>query len=106
LGEFYCFTGIISGYLSDDRELNPLNGKSLSDEDFRRIRMSSHDVKRKKPFLGVRQYVDEDDYEEQADRFIEYHEEIVDEDQSESVPHKASSASCFCGLSSVSKRLY
>jgi len=23
-----------------------------------------------------------------------------------SVPHKASSASCFCGLSSVSKRLY
>jgi len=52
LGEFYCFTGIISGYLSDDRELNPLNGKSLSDEDFRRIRMSSHDVKRKKPFLG------------------------------------------------------
>jgi len=24
----------------------------------------------------------------------------------ESVPHKASSASCFCGLSSVSKRLY
>jgi len=64
LGEFYCFTGIISGYLSDDRELNPLNGKSLSDEDFRRIRMSSHDVKRKKPFLGVRQYVDEDDYEE------------------------------------------
>jgi len=63
LGEFYCFTGIISGYLSDDRELNPLNGKSLSDEDFRRIRMSSHDVKRKKPFLGVRQYVDEDDYE-------------------------------------------
>jgi len=83
LGEFYCFTGIISGYLSDDRELNPLNGKSLSDEDFRRIRMSSHDVKRKKPFLGVRQYVDEDDYEERADRFIEYHEEIVDEDQSE-----------------------
>jgi len=45
--------------------------------------MSSHDVKRKKPFLGVRQYVDEDDYEERADRFIEYHEEIVDEDQSE-----------------------
>jgi len=42
-----------------------------------------HDVKRKKPFLGVRQYVDEDDYEERADRFIEYHEEIVDEDQSE-----------------------
>jgi len=26
--------------------------------------------------------------------------------KSESVPHKASSASCFCGLSSVSKRLY
>jgi len=25
---------------------------------------------------------------------------------SDSVPHKASSASCFCGLSSVSKRLY
>ncbi|AEN07469.1 hypothetical protein Halar_0204 (plasmid) [halophilic archaeon DL31] len=24
----------------------------------------------------------------------------------DSVPHKASSASCFCGLSSVSKRLY
>jgi hypothetical protein len=24
----------------------------------------------------------------------------------QSVPHKASSASCFCGLSSVSKRLY
>jgi len=40
-------------------------------------------MKRKKPFLGVRQYVDEDDYEERADRFIEYHEEIVDEDQSE-----------------------
>jgi len=83
LGEFYCFTGIMSGFLSDDRELNPLNGKSLSDEDFRRIRMSSHDVKRKKPFLGVRQYVDEDDYEERADLFIEYHEEIVEEDQSE-----------------------
>ncbi|AEN07556.1 hypothetical protein Halar_0297 (plasmid) [halophilic archaeon DL31] len=27
-------------------------------------------------------------------------------DGTESVPHKASSASCFCGLSSVSKRLY
>ncbi|UHH27247.1 hypothetical protein [Halobacterium noricense] len=24
----------------------------------------------------------------------------------DSVPHKASTASCFCGLSSVSKRLY
>jgi len=27
-------------------------------------------------------------------------------DEEVSVPHKASSASCFCGLSSVSKRLY
>jgi site-specific recombinase XerD len=27
-------------------------------------------------------------------------------DVRDSVPHKASSASCFCGLSSVSKRLY
>jgi len=27
-------------------------------------------------------------------------------EQRDSVPHKASSASCFCGLSSVSKRLY
>ncbi|SEJ26681.1 hypothetical protein SAMN05444271_13732 [Halohasta litchfieldiae] len=33
---------------------------------------------------------------------------FVDNIQSKriSVPHKASSASCFCGLSSVSKRLY
>ena len=33
----------------------------------------------------------------------------LDEESAEdydSVPHKASSASCFCGLSSVSKRLY
>jgi ABC-2 type transport system permease protein len=32
------------------------------------------------------------------------YESIIGEQ--ESVPHKASSASCFCGLSSVSKRLY
>jgi len=32
--------------------------------------------------------------------------EVRDALYSNSVPHKASSASCFCGLSSVSKRLY
>ncbi|AEN07606.1 response regulator receiver protein (plasmid) [halophilic archaeon DL31] len=42
------------------------------------------------------------------DRLIQLYEQTdgfysLDED---SVPHKASSASCFCGLSSVSKRLY
>ncbi|WP_117595163.1 hypothetical protein [Haloprofundus halophilus] len=79
LGEFYCFTGILTGYLYDDRDVNPLNGKSLSEEDFRRIRMSVHDVKRKKPFIDVRQYIDEDDYDNLADRFLKYHKEIVDE---------------------------
>jgi len=34
---------------------------------------------------------------------LQNHETCLEQD---SVPHKASSASCFCGLSSVSKRLY
>jgi len=70
LGEFYCFTGIISGYLSDDRELNPLNGKSLSDE-FPSHQDVSHDVKRKKAiFSGCGNTSMKTIMRSEADRFI------------------------------------
>jgi len=36
----------------------------------------------------------------------DHDEQVGQQNYESSVPHKASSASCFCGLSSVSKRLY
>lgn len=83
LGEFYCFTAIMNGYYDDHRERNPLEGESITEEEFRMIKRLVNDLKRKRPFIDFRSHIDEEEFKERADKFLEYHEEIVDEDQSE-----------------------
>lgn len=83
LGEFYCFTAIMNGFYDDHCERNPLEGESITEEEFRMIKRSVNDLKRKRPLIGVRSHIDEEEFRERADKFLEYHEEIVDEDQSE-----------------------
>ncbi|ELZ68014.1 hypothetical protein C457_11551, partial [Haloferax prahovense DSM 18310] len=68
------------GHYSDVREENPLKGKSISEDDLRGIRTAVNEVKRKKPFVDLRQYIDEDDFEERAEEFLQYHKDIVEVD--------------------------
>lgn len=79
LAEFYCFAGLMTGYYSDIREENPLKGKSISEDDLRRIRTAVNEAKRKKPFSDLRQYIAQGDFEDRADEFLEYHEDIVED---------------------------
>jgi hypothetical protein len=79
LAEFYCFMGIMTGHYSDVREENPLKAKSISEDDLRGIRTAVTEVKRKKPFVDLRQYIDEDDFEDRAEEFLEYHKDIVED---------------------------
>jgi len=83
LGEFYCFTAIMNGYYDDHRERNPLEGKAITEEEFQMIKRTVNELKRKRPFIDVRSYIDEEKFKEQADKFLEYHEEIIDRDQPE-----------------------
>lgn len=80
LGEFYCFTAIMNGHYDDHREDNPLQDESISEEDMTVIRTSVNDLKRNCPFIEFRGLVDEEEFKERADQFLEYHTEIVEDD--------------------------
>ena len=79
LAEFYCFTGIMTGHYSDVRDENPLNGRSISEDDLFGIRTAVNEVIRKKPFVDLRQYIDEDGFEDRAEDFLQYHKDIVED---------------------------
>lgn len=78
--EFYCFVGILNLHISAVEDRNPLKGMSIDEQEFRKIRLTAGDLKRDNPLVTVSEFVDEDQFEEQADRFIEYHKEIIDSD--------------------------
>ncbi|WP_049908486.1 MULTISPECIES: hypothetical protein [Halorubrum] len=78
LGEFYCFTAIMNGYYNNHQERNPLDGETITEEEFRMIKRSVNELKRKQPFIDVRNHLDEEEFKERADKFLEYHEKIVD----------------------------
>jgi hypothetical protein len=69
----------MTGHYSDVREENPLKAKSISEDDLRGIRTAVNEVKRKKTFVDLRQYIDEDDFEDRAEEFLEYHKDIVED---------------------------
>lgn len=69
----------MTGHYSDVREENPLKAKSISEDDLRGIRTAVNEVKRKKTFFDLRQYIDEDDFEDRAEEFLEYHKDIVED---------------------------
>ncbi|QHS17944.1 hypothetical protein GWK26_12730 [haloarchaeon 3A1-DGR] len=79
LAEFYCFTGIMTGHHSDICEENPLKGKSISEDDLRRIQATVNSLKSRKPFVDLPQYLDEDDFENRAEEFVEYHKDILED---------------------------
>jgi len=79
LGEFYCFTAIMNGYYDDHQEDNPLQSNTISEEDFRTLRNIVNELKRKRPFIELRSHIDEEEFRNRADEFLEYHEAIVEE---------------------------
>ena len=77
LREFYCFVGILNTHVSDFIDENPLSDKSIQRAELNDIKSTVRQLKREPPLLEVSEFVDQTGFEEQADQFLEYHEEIT-----------------------------
>lgn len=82
--EFYCFLGIYCVYYSEFDDENPIKEKSISESDFQSLRFTVQEIIRTKPLFDLEEYMDEEDLEEHAEQFLQYHEEIMEPKQAES----------------------
>lgn len=79
LTEFYCFLGIVSVDDPEFQDENPIRDESISRSDYDSLRFTVRDLVRRMELFDVDEFLDEETVEERSEKFLEYHEEIVDE---------------------------
>lgn len=81
LTEFYCFLGITKVHDSEFQDENPIQDESISKGDYDSLRFTVRELVRQMQLFDVDEFLDEETVEKRAERFLEYHEEIVDDQE-------------------------